>query len=258
MLLAPGDAHELLGGRVRGDRRAGARPAGAPFRLREGRVDPLRSHRRRRRPVPRAAAATGRCGREPAGAAADRTSRSPTSSRRSHAPRCAAGVPLVSLDHQHVLIVSDLSDLPSPLRETARIGSLPVNLWCHGQAATIVSSFYTPAAPSRPSRRAAGRRAAPARDRPHARRGRLPPGRVLSAHGGPACRRGPPRDRRPGPDLRPRRPPGPRQPRVQGGERARVHRGPRRARGRSSRAPATRWSARPCTSASRCSGSPSP
>lgn len=61
-------------------------------------------------------------------------------------PRAAvrAGVPLVSLDHQHVLVVSDLSGLPSPLRETARIGSLPVNLWCQGQAATIVSSFYTP------------------------------------------------------------------------------------------------------------------
>jgi uncharacterized protein (TIGR00661 family) len=65
-------------------------------------------------------------------------------------PRAAkkAGVPLVSLDHQHVRVVADLSGLPSPLRTVARVGSLPVNLWCTGQSATIVSSFYSP--PLRP------------------------------------------------------------------------------------------------------------
>lgn len=61
-------------------------------------------------------------------------------------PRAAkrVGVPLVSLDHQHVLVAGDFSELSTPLRQITWAGSLPVHLWCTGEAALIVSSFYAP------------------------------------------------------------------------------------------------------------------
>lgn len=61
-------------------------------------------------------------------------------------PRAAqkVGIPLVSLDHQHVLVVGDFAELGTPLRQVTWIGGLPVHLWCRGEAATIVSSFYAP------------------------------------------------------------------------------------------------------------------
>lgn len=56
----------------------------------------------------------------------------------------AAGVPFVSLSHQHFLVVSDLRGLPARLRmHAAAMGAL-VRLWHQGQAETIVSSFYSP------------------------------------------------------------------------------------------------------------------
>jgi uncharacterized protein (TIGR00661 family) len=61
-------------------------------------------------------------------------------------PRAARAerVPLVSIDHQHVLAAYDLSILPASLRRYAWLMSLGVQLYYRGQAATIVSSFYSP------------------------------------------------------------------------------------------------------------------
>lgn len=62
-------------------------------------------------------------------------------------PRAASacGVPFISLDHQHFLVVSDLSSLPAPLRKKAAHMRKIVNSYYKGQKATIVSSFYFPA-----------------------------------------------------------------------------------------------------------------
>jgi uncharacterized protein (TIGR00661 family) len=61
-------------------------------------------------------------------------------------PRAAekAGVPYVSLDHQHFLIENDLSSLPSSLRWKLSLLRPGVKLMYRRQAATIVSSFYAP------------------------------------------------------------------------------------------------------------------
>ncbi len=61
-------------------------------------------------------------------------------------PRAArkCSVPFVSLDHQHFLVASDLSALPRPLHRKARAMGAVVNAYYHGQAETIVSSFYFP------------------------------------------------------------------------------------------------------------------
>ncbi len=54
------------------------------------------------------------------------------------------GVPFVSLDHQHFLVVSDFASLPATLRTHARVMRGVVSLYYSGQAATIVSSFFHP------------------------------------------------------------------------------------------------------------------
>jgi uncharacterized protein (TIGR00661 family) len=61
-------------------------------------------------------------------------------------PRAArvAGVPFVSFDHQHYLVVSDLSDLPFWLRQQANLAAPFVRSLYNWQRATIVSSFYAP------------------------------------------------------------------------------------------------------------------
>lgn len=61
-------------------------------------------------------------------------------------PRVArrVGVPVISLDHQHVLLVSDLSTLPTNLRRHAFFMAQIVRAYCHGQVQTVVSSFYFP------------------------------------------------------------------------------------------------------------------
>lgn len=61
-------------------------------------------------------------------------------------PRAAkrAGVPFVSLDHQHFLLTYDLSSLPRRLRWHAAYMATVVRLYCSGQAETVVSSFYFP------------------------------------------------------------------------------------------------------------------
>lgn len=61
-------------------------------------------------------------------------------------PRAATdvGLPFVSLDHQHVLVVSDFAEVPPFLRFLCRSGSIAVRRWSPGQSATIVSSFYKP------------------------------------------------------------------------------------------------------------------
>lgn len=61
-------------------------------------------------------------------------------------PRAARrqGVPFISLDHQHFLVICDLSTLPGHLRAWAwRMGWI-VRSFVHGQTATIVSSFFAP------------------------------------------------------------------------------------------------------------------
>lgn len=61
-------------------------------------------------------------------------------------PRAALrrGVPFVSLDHQHFLIVSDFSHLPRRLQVCAAFLGRIVDLFYSGQKATIVSSFCFP------------------------------------------------------------------------------------------------------------------
>jgi uncharacterized protein (TIGR00661 family) len=54
------------------------------------------------------------------------------------------GVPFVSFDHQHYLVVSDLSALPFGLRQRARLAAPFVRALYDWQQATIVSSFYAP------------------------------------------------------------------------------------------------------------------
>ena len=68
-------------------------------------------------------------------------------------PRAAAraGVPVVSLDHQHFMLVCDLSDLPLSLRVKARMMVPVVAAYCPRPVETVVSGFYFP--PLRPGLR---------------------------------------------------------------------------------------------------------
>jgi uncharacterized protein (TIGR00661 family) len=54
------------------------------------------------------------------------------------------GVPFVSLDHQHFLVVSDFSHLPKLLQLRAAMLGTIVDLFYKGQETTIVSSFFFP------------------------------------------------------------------------------------------------------------------
>jgi len=53
-------------------------------------------------------------------------------------------VPLISLDHQHVLAAYDLSSLPAPLQRYAWLMSWVVRWYYTGQTETVASSFFTP------------------------------------------------------------------------------------------------------------------
>jgi len=68
-------------------------------------------------------------------------------------PRAArrCGVPVVSLDHQHLLVESELSFLPIRLRWHAAVMGLVVRAFVPHADATIVSSFHQP--PARRTRR---------------------------------------------------------------------------------------------------------
>ncbi len=61
-------------------------------------------------------------------------------------PRAARreGIPVVSIDHQHVLLAYDLQDLPLSLRWHAWLMSWAVRLYYPKLTAVIASSFYTP------------------------------------------------------------------------------------------------------------------
>ncbi|MGI9456692.1 MAG: glycosyltransferase family protein [Aeoliella sp.] len=59
-----------------------------------------------------------------------------------------AGIPVLSLDHQHFLVAYDLSALPRRLQLWARSMSLAVWMFGIGQQKTVVSAFYQP--PLRP------------------------------------------------------------------------------------------------------------
>ncbi len=54
------------------------------------------------------------------------------------------GVPFVSLDHQHFLVVSDFRGLPKLLQARAAMMGAVVGLYYKGQVSTIVSSFCFP------------------------------------------------------------------------------------------------------------------
>lgn len=54
----------------------------------------------------------------------------------------AAGLPFLSLNHQHFLVACDLSSLPAKLRHYAKLMKLAVHAHHTGQQATIVSSFF--------------------------------------------------------------------------------------------------------------------
>lgn len=56
----------------------------------------------------------------------------------------ACGVPFVSFDHQHYLVVGDLSELPFRLRHQAATIAPFVQAMYDWQVGTIVSSFYSP------------------------------------------------------------------------------------------------------------------
>jgi len=59
-------------------------------------------------------------------------------------PRAARirGIPLLSFDHQHLLVVSDLSSLPTLLRHQANLAAPFVRAFYDWQVETVVSSFY--------------------------------------------------------------------------------------------------------------------
>jgi uncharacterized protein (TIGR00661 family) len=61
-------------------------------------------------------------------------------------PRAAkrAGIPFLSINHQHFLVVNDLSELPAPLRRHTLYMGWIVRLFYWGQAETVVSQFYFP------------------------------------------------------------------------------------------------------------------
>jgi uncharacterized protein (TIGR00661 family) len=65
-------------------------------------------------------------------------------------PRAArrAGVPFISVNHQHFLLTYDLSTLPGSLRRHATLMAQVVRSYYRGQQETVVSSFYFP--PLRP------------------------------------------------------------------------------------------------------------
>lgn len=54
------------------------------------------------------------------------------------------GVPFISFDHQHYLVISDLSALPFGLRQQAALSAPFVRALYDWQQGTIVSSFYKP------------------------------------------------------------------------------------------------------------------
>ena len=61
-------------------------------------------------------------------------------------PRVArqVGIPFISLDHQHFLLVSDLRKLPADLQRHAFFMAQVVRGYYRGQVQTVVSSFYFP------------------------------------------------------------------------------------------------------------------
>jgi uncharacterized protein (TIGR00661 family) len=64
----------------------------------------------------------------------------------------ATGIPFLSLDHQHYLVVNDLSELPWIVRQQAAVAAGAVRVLYDWQVETIVSSFFV--APLRPGVRA--------------------------------------------------------------------------------------------------------
>lgn len=61
-------------------------------------------------------------------------------------PRAAArcGLPFISLNHQHFLVISDLTSMPAWLQRHAFLMSMVVRGFYSGQRETVVSSFHNP------------------------------------------------------------------------------------------------------------------
>jgi uncharacterized protein (TIGR00661 family) len=146
-LFAPGDAYELLapvygGTEVRVFRIPGLRFHYTPTQS----LDPVRTIREGFAYLWRLRRLIGRLKRSLREDGADLviTDFEPALARAAE----EVGVPYVSLDHQHFLVVNDLSDLPWELRWKARLMGLFVRLYCRRPVETIVSQFYAP--PLRP------------------------------------------------------------------------------------------------------------
>ncbi len=146
-LFAPGDAYDLLapvygGTDVRVFRIPGLRFHYTPQHA----IDPIRTIREGAGYLWRYRRLVGRIKRSLREDGADLaiTDFEPALARA--AEEC--GVPYVSLDHQHFLVVNDLSGLPRELRWKARLMGQFVRFYCRAPVETIVSQFYAP--PLRP------------------------------------------------------------------------------------------------------------
>lgn len=142
-LFAPGDAHQLLAPLYEGTDVAVESIPGLRFHYRGGRrVDYSRTGREALRyliGLPRLLRRLEARIRDerPGLIITDFEPALPRAARR-------AGVPFVSLDHQHFLLTYDLSSLPRRLRWHAAYMAAVVRVYCSGQAESIVSSFYFP------------------------------------------------------------------------------------------------------------------
>ena len=146
-LFAPGDAYDLLAPVYGGTEVRVFRIPGLRFHFTASHaLDPLRTMREGFAYLWRLRRLIGRLKRSLREDGADLviTDFEPALARAAE----EVGVPYVSLDHQHFLVVNDLSDLPWELRWKARLMGLFVRLYCRRPVETIVSQFYAP--PLRP------------------------------------------------------------------------------------------------------------
>lgn len=142
-LFAPGDAYDLLAPVYGGTDVRVFRIPGLRFHYTAGHaIDPIRTVREATGYLWRYRRLVGRIKRSLREDGADLaiTDFEPALARA--AEEC--GVPYVSLDHQHFLVVNDLSGLPWALRWKARLMGLFVRLYCRAPVETIVSQFYAP------------------------------------------------------------------------------------------------------------------
>lgn len=140
ILYAPGDAHDLLEPAYR-DTEVEVRPHSClRFHYVEKRLDPSRTVWESANYVRRLPELLRRLRRDlerdkPDLVISDFEPALPRAARR-------VGIPFLSLDHQHFLLVNDLSGLPTALRAKAWLWGQAVRLYFSGQVETVVSSFF--------------------------------------------------------------------------------------------------------------------